>query len=193
MLQKRLIIASLIIALVCGCVFIGHPLKCAQAATVTNHWTWTFSEDHLTYEVYEYSDCHFTVLENNDGHYYSITGHAYLTWNGDPRASADQPTRQYWSNIIQKYHDENLNDALLSIFELALSLPSLVVATIKNFIGSIVGVGIGQVTGAARTYGLATDRTKVFYEIFVCGKAACDLASTPGIVIPTESIPPVSE
>jgi len=37
MLQKRLTIALLIMALVCGCMFTGRPLKRAQAATVTNH------------------------------------------------------------------------------------------------------------------------------------------------------------
>jgi len=40
-----------------------------------------FSADNLTYEVYEYSDCRFTVLEDNEGLARTIIGHPYLTSN----------------------------------------------------------------------------------------------------------------
>lgn len=57
-----------------------------------------------------------------------------------------------------------------------------------------VGTGIQAVFDSRMSHTLTVgDETKVFYEMAVCVKAACDLASTPGIVVPTESVPPVTE
>lgn len=189
MIRKRFIIVSLIIALVCVCTITGRPLKRAQAATITNSWTWDFSQDNITYQVYEYSDCRFVVVENNGGSMRTITGHPYLTYNGDAKAAVDTTTKTYWNSVTQKFHDENLRDALRAIYDLTIDLPNTIINIVKSLERDIVGVGIDTVTGAARTYGLTGDRAKVSYEIVVCAKAACDLSLTPGITIPTETTP----
>jgi len=61
-------------------------------------------------------------------------------------------------------------------------------------IGAIAGTAAQAVFDSRMSHTLTVpDAVKVCYEMAVCAKAACDLARTPGIVIPTESIPPVSE
>jgi len=191
MLRKRLIICvSLIIALVCVCSLTGYPLKRAQAATVTNHWTWSFPEDGLTYEVYEYSDCRFTVTESCGGAMRLIIGHPYLTYAGDPRASVDTTTAAYWAQVANNCHWEAIKEAVTAI----IGWSSVVVET--TYVGAahaaiqiIAGTAIGDVISSRESHTLTpSDETKVFYEIAVCNRAACDLAATPGITIPTESV-----
>ena len=192
---KRLAIVSLIIAMVCVFSITGRPLKRAQAATVTNHWTWSFPTDNLTYEVYEYNDCRFTVLETNGGLTRTIIGHPYLTWDGDPKAAVDPTTAAYWAQVQTNYQLTNIRDALSAIpgwvgVLVAATFVQLAVAAIV----AAVGTGIQAVFDSRMSHTLTVgDETKVFYEMAVCAKAACDLASTPGIVIPTESVPPVTE
>jgi hypothetical protein len=187
---KRLAIVTLIIAMVCVCSITGRPLKRAQAATVTNHWTWSFPEDNLTYEVYEYSDCRFTVLETNGGAQRNIVGHPYLTYEGDPRTSVDAATMAYWQQVANNYYWNHIAAAAAGIvgwgailatptvIGIAISAAATVVSTISN-----------AVWNSRESHTLTpSDEVEVFYEIAVCNKAACDLALTPGITIPTESI-----
>ncbi|MEN6550893.1 MAG: hypothetical protein ABFC79_03470 [Candidatus Cryosericum sp.] len=195
MSQKRLIVALLIIALVCGCIFTGRPLKRAQAATVTNHWTWSFSADNLTYEVYEYSDCRFTVLENNGGLTRTIIGHPYLTWNGDPKAAVDSSTAAYWAQVQTNYQWGTIGETLSAIIGWGSVITATTFVQVAGaVIGAIAGTAAQAVFDSRISHTLTVpDAVKVCYQMAVCAKAACDLARTPGIVIPTESIPPVSE
>ncbi len=197
MLRKRLIIASLIIALVCVCSITGYPLKRAQAATVTNHWTWSFPDDGLTYEVYEYSDCRFTVAESCGGAVIrTIVGHPYLTYVGDPRAAVDTATLAYWQQVNQEYHNSQVQDALDALIAtgaivMAISSSGSFLAFLRSYMANIAELVVTIVHQSRSSHQLPGDQTKVFYEAAVCSKAACDLARTPGITIPTETVPPV--
>lgn len=115
MLQKRPIIASLIVALVCVCGITGRPLKRAKAATITNQWTWRFETDNLVYEVDEYSDCHFIVRETNGVLTRTIVGHPYLTWNGDPKAAVDSGTAAYWAQVQTNYQWRTIGETLSAV------------------------------------------------------------------------------
>jgi len=58
----------------------------------------------------------------------------------------------------------------------------------------VTGTAVQAVFNSRMSHTLTVpDAVKVCYEMAVCAKSACDLARTPGIVIPTESIPPVTE
>ncbi|MHB8070502.1 MAG: hypothetical protein ACYDHF_00920 [Candidatus Cryosericum sp.] len=192
---KRLAIVSLIIAIVCVCSIAGRPLKRAQAATVTNHWTWSFPADNLTYEVYEYSDCRFTVLETNGGLTRTIIGHPYLTWDGDPRAAVDSTTVAYWAQVQTNYQWGTIGATLSAIIAWGFVVTEATfVGVMRAAIAAVVGTAEQAVFDSRMSHTLTVpDAIKTCYEMAVCAKAACDLASTPGIVIPTESVPPVTE
>lgn len=195
MLWKRLTIASLIIVMVCVCSITGHPLKHVQAATITNSWTWSFPEDNVSYQVSEYSDCRFVVVETNGGSTRTIIGHPYLTWDGDPRAAVDSTTAAYWAQVQTNYQWGTIGATLSAIIAWGpVVTETTFVGVMKAVIGAVAGTAAQAVFDSRMSHTLTVpDAVKVCYEMAVCAKSACDLARTPGIVIPTESIPPVTE
>lgn len=194
--HKKLLVIIILIVLLTMIFPNQHSYKLpnVKGATVVNHWTFSDSSVHLSYDVTEYQDASFVIKEYYWGSLSrTIRGRAYIDIvNGQRWAKAvvDSNTTAYWDAVRSDYRQKQLiNSGLAFINVIIICLTNFDTIAFIEYLKKIASP-LATATALAKEYidsnsGLTNDTTKTIYEMACASEAAWHLVNNPHVIIPS--------
>lgn len=185
---KRIVIAVIVLSMV---LIPFIRIRLVKASTVVNHWTFSDSSLHLSYDVTEYQDDTFVIKE----YYYgsisrTITGHAYIdTLKGRRWAKSvvDANTQNYWNDVMSSYAEKQKIEGwavAVTTLQLLVAPPKTVLEYIFDGVLTALNVAEAHVNS-----NFATDTNKTIYEMACASEAAWHLINNPDVIVPSINRP----
>ncbi|MEF3244959.1 MAG: hypothetical protein K6343_03120 [Caldisericaceae bacterium] len=195
--HKKLIVTIILVSLLTTIFPSQHSYKLpnVKAATVVNHWTFSDSSVHLSYDITEYQDASFVIKEYYWGSLSrTITGHAYIDIvNGKKWAKAvvDSNTTAYWDAVRRADNLHKLNDFAQFVDILLFITTPIGVITALDYIKYGLGIMSAAEEFFKKNSELASDLTKTIYEMSCASNAAWNLVNNPHVIVPSWNEPEV--